>query len=146
MRSRPALIFWVHLAQTSVFVSKSFIRITMEVFLPPNLTRHLKKVAVLVPSSRHISGTGRPNSASFKTAMLWLSVKLNLFAHHFLLENATSRAFGLSGRLPKKIWIKHGLTSLRGCSSEINPHAEGQLTTTRTPPKSGLCPTVTCKR
>jgi len=36
-------------------------------------------VAVLMPSSRHISGTGRPASTRFKAAMIWLSVNLDFF-------------------------------------------------------------------
>jgi hypothetical protein len=36
-----ALIFWVQLAQTSVFVYESFIGVIMDISLPPNLARHL---------------------------------------------------------------------------------------------------------
>jgi len=52
----------------------------MEVSIPPNLARHLQKVALLMPNSRQISGTGRPASTRLSAAMAWLSVNLDFFA------------------------------------------------------------------
>ena len=46
---------------------------------------HLKKVAVLIPSSRQISGTARQRLTRFKAAIIWLSVNLDFFTSNFHL-------------------------------------------------------------
>ena len=44
-----------------------------------NLARHLKKVALLMHSSRQISSTSRPTSTGLSAAMIWPSVNLDFF-------------------------------------------------------------------
>jgi len=47
--------------------------------MSPNLLRHLKNVAELMPCSRQRSGMGRPPSACLRMAMVWLSEKRDVF-------------------------------------------------------------------
>lgn len=51
----------------------------IEMSFPPNLARHLYNVAQLIPRVRHTSGTATPHSASFRIAMIGLSVNRDPF-------------------------------------------------------------------
>ena len=61
------------------FSSSSFILDIIEVSIPPNLVRHLWKVAVLMPYSLHKSGNEISDSTRLSASMIWLSVNRDLF-------------------------------------------------------------------
>src|SRR5690606_8253181 len=56
--------------------------------------------ALLMPCSRHSSGTGVPASACFRIAMIWLSVNRDFFIEFPCCENSTSDHCGFVGGLP----------------------------------------------
>jgi len=62
----------------------SFISDINEASMTPNLARHLQKLALLIPCSRHSSETGTPPSACFNTAMIWASLYGPFFIVHLL--------------------------------------------------------------
>lgn len=64
--------------------SSSFMRATIDTSMPPNLERHLYNVAELIACVRQSSGTAAPASASFRTAMIWLSVNRDVFMRNLL--------------------------------------------------------------
>lgn len=51
----------------------------MEASILPKRERHLQKMALLMPCSRHNSATGVPATACFRMDIIWLSVKRDFF-------------------------------------------------------------------
>ena len=59
--------------------SIAFIWLIIDTSMPPYLERHLQKEALLIPCSRHNSGTGKPPSAWRRIARIYGSVNLLIF-------------------------------------------------------------------
>jgi hypothetical protein len=62
-------------------------------------------VAVLMPSSLHMSGTEIPDSTRLSASMIWLSVNGDFFisADSFRWKKFYSQPFGFSGGLPWQV-------------------------------------------
>lgn len=64
--------------------SSSLSRAMSDASMSPNLASHLQNIAVLMPCSRHSSGSGLPPSAFLRMAMIWLSEKRDVFTQNSL--------------------------------------------------------------
>ncbi|KFI27086.1 hypothetical protein CG51_11170 [Haematobacter missouriensis] len=90
-----------HALQPPILVFKSssaFIGLIIEASMPPYFERHLEKLAMLIPCSRHSSGTATPLSARRSSQVLRLG------------ETAFSHSKLLNSRLMKKFYLCSPLT------------------------------------
>jgi hypothetical protein len=71
--------FGMRLLQPPVFIFKLFHALNHGGTHAAEFGSPLIKLALLMPCSRHSSGTGTPFSACFKIAVIWLSEKRDFF-------------------------------------------------------------------